>query len=354
MADKTSTPDDWMIYGAYGYTGRLIVEAALARGHRPVLAGRDPQRMTDMGHETGLPVRIFSLSNAEATRRGIQGMRGVLLAAGPFSSTAQPMLDACMDAKAHYLDITGEIDVFETIQGLDQTLKAHGIVAVPGVGFDVVPTDTVAALLHDRMPDATSLTLAFSMRGGGLSPGTAKTMVEGSGGRVRRAGHIVEVPALYKMQSVAFPSGPCNAVTIPWGDVSTAFHSTGIPNIEVYMAVTPGQLKGMRASARFHWLLKPKFVQAFVKARITRHVSGPSLEVRNRSHTEIWGEVRNDRGDVISLTMRAPEGYTLTAESSVRAMEIVLEGSVAPGAYTPTKAFGTAFALALPGVELLT
>lgn len=347
--------DDWMIYGAYGYTGRLIVEAALARGHKPVLGGRDPQRTTDLGLATGLPVRVFGLKDRNTVRRSLRGLRAVLHAAGPFSATAEPMLEGCIAEGCHYLDITGEIDVFERVFAGRDKLIAAGIAAIPGVGFDVVPTDTLAAMLHELSPTAKTLRLAFKMQGGGLSPGTLKTMVEGAGtgGKIRRDGVIVSVPPAYKTRRVPFPSGEAETVTIPWGDVSTAFHSTGIPNIEVYLGVSPKQLGAMRSSAPFQWLLRPAPVQAFLKRRIERRVAGPSRERRRKSHTELWGEAVTEAGEVATLTMRTPEGYTLTAETSLRAVERVLDGAVAPGAYTPTKAFGASFALEVPGVELV-
>lgn len=346
--------DTWMIYGAYGYTGRLIVETAIARGHRPVLAGRDPQKLADLATRTGLPVRIFALGSQEAARRGVRGMRAVLHAAGPFSQTSAPMLEACMKEGAHYLDITGEIDVFESIHRLDAKIRAAGISAVPGVGFDVVPTDALAAVLKETLPDATHLTLAFKTFGGGLSPGTAKTMVEGAGfgGRIRQNGRIVVVPSAYKTRTIPYLSGEDLSVTIPWGDVSTAYYTTGIPNIETYVGVTARQLKSMRASVPLQWLMRPKVVQAILKANIQRRLPGPSLERRLRSHTEIYGEAVNAAGTVAKAALRTPEGYTLTAEASVRAVEQVLGGIPGPGAFTPAKAFGGAFACAIPGVEL--
>src|SRR3546814_18073465 len=88
------------------------------------------------------------------------------------------MIEACLQAKAHYLDITGEISVFEHAQTQDARAKAAGIVVCPGVGFDVIPTDCVAAALKAALPDATHLALGFDSRSG-FPPGTAKTSVEG-------------------------------------------------------------------------------------------------------------------------------------------------------------------------------
>ena len=132
---------DWMIYGANGYTGQLMVEEAIKRGYRPVLAGRSRETIEPLAQKYGLPARVFALDKHEAVVMGLRGMELVLHCAGPFSKTASPMVKACLEVGAHYLDITGEIDVFAHCHALDAEAKQRGIVVLPGSGFDVVPTD---------------------------------------------------------------------------------------------------------------------------------------------------------------------------------------------------------------------
>ena len=343
------------VYGANGYTGRLIAERAVQRGHRPILAGRHPQRVIEAARALDLPSAVFDLGDAAQAARHLQQAAAVIHCAGPFSATAKPMLDTCLAAGTHYLDITGEISVFEMIHGRSAELRAGGIAAIPGVGFDVVPTDCLAALLKERLPDADQLKLAFTTLGGRPSPGTAKTMVEGlkDGGRIRRDGVIVAVPAVYKTCTVPFPSAPATAMSIGWGDVATAFYSTGIPNIEVYMAANAKTIALARVYGRTRWLMALPPVVRYLKRRVERHVVGPNAERRARSTTELWGEVRNRRGDMVSLTMRAPDGYSLTADAAVRAVEHLLAAAPPPGALTPSLAFGAGFVKELEGVELL-
>ncbi len=346
----------WMIYGANGYSGKLILEQARKRGHRPIVAGRHPQRVLELAQSLDMPSRVFSLSDPQAAAKHLDGVDLVMHCAGPFSATAKPMLDACLAAGAHYLDITGEIEVFEMVHARDAELRQRGISAIPGVGFDVVPSDCLAAMLKDLMPDATSLTLAFMPRGGSrLSPGTAKTMVEGmaTGGRVRSHGQIMTVPPAYKVRDIPFASGPAKAVTIPWGDVSTAYYSTQIPNIEVYMGVHDRQLAAMKNGRYMQWFVRIPPVMAFLKKRIEKHVPGPNAEQRAKGRTELWGEVTNDRGEKKSLRMKTPEGYQLTADSAVRAVERLLGGPPRAGALTPSMAFGKDFVKELDGVEVL-
>src|SRR5690606_35660895 len=171
------TMSDFLLYGANGYTGRLILERALAEGLRPLLAGRNAEEIGALAVRHGLESSVFPLDDARALEAALRETRVVLLAAGPFSRTSGPVVEACLRAGAHYLDITGEIGVFEAIAARDAEARAAGVALLPGVGFDVVPTDCLAAHLKRRLPPATRLALAFQ-GAGGVSRGTALTAVE--------------------------------------------------------------------------------------------------------------------------------------------------------------------------------
>jgi short subunit dehydrogenase-like uncharacterized protein len=229
----------YLIYGANGYTGELIAREAVRRGQRPVVAGRNGEAVRGLASELGLEHRVFSLDDPRAVDERLKGMTAVLHCAGPFVHTFRPIADACLRAKANYLDVTGEVDVFERLAARDAEARAAGVMLLPGVGFDVVPTDCLAAHLKRRLPSATRLLLAFHSVGG-LSRGTATTMIENlhRGGLIRRNGVLTPVPAAWRTRKVDFGRGPRTVVSIPWGDVSTAYRSTGIPNIEVYTTAT--------------------------------------------------------------------------------------------------------------------
>lgn len=354
MTDSAFSPR-WMIYGANGYTGRLAAAKARADGERPILAGRNRDAIGALGSELDLETRIFSLDSLDETVRGLEGVAAVLHCAGPFSATSAKMLDGCVRSRTHYLDITGEIEVFEHTQANSGRWKEAGISVIPGVGFDVVPSDCLAALLAERLSDATHLRMAFKSKHGKLSPGTSKTMVEGlpKGGMIRRGGKLEKVPNAYRVETLPFADGPQLAVTIPWGDVSTAFYSTGIPNIEIYIGTTPDQVKQMKMLSVLGPLLGLGPIQALLKGWIGRKVEGPSDAERAEDEMQLWGEVRNAIGETITLRMRTPEGYSLTVDASVAATLRVLHGGLPTGALTPSKAFGSEFVLHLPGVELI-
>ena len=221
-----------LIYGANGYTGELITRFAAERGLKPVLAGRNEPAVSALAEKHRLEHRIFSLDDREKLDTALQEVDMVLHCAGPFSITSKPMVEACLRNRKHYTDITGEISVFEACAALDKRGQEAGIMIMPGVGFDVVPSDCLALHLKNRLPTATHLTLAFHGTAR-LSHGTQATMTMnvGRGGAIRKDGKIMPVPAAWKTREIDFGEATKTGVTIPWGDVATAFYSTGIPNI---------------------------------------------------------------------------------------------------------------------------
>lgn len=340
----------WMIYGAYGYTGRLLCAQAVALGMRPLLGGRAAGKLVALAAQYGLEQRAFALDSAAQVGRHIKDCALVLHCAGPFSATAPPMMDACREQGVHYLDITGEIDVFEYAQQHSEAARIAGTVVCPGVGFDVIPTDCVAATLKVALPDASELALGFAMPGG-LSPGTAKTSFEGlaKGGRVRRDGQLTQVPLAYRTREIDFGAGVRPAVSIPWGDVSTAYYTTGIGNITAYIGANDVLIRRLRRLNHWRWLLGLNAVQNFAKRRIAKRVSGPDAATRERSVTRVWGEVRNKAGEIRTARMQTANGYDVTVHGALAVVERVLNQSVSPGATTPAQLMGADFASRLPG-----
>ena len=340
----------WLLYGAYGYTGRLIVERAVALGLRPVVAGRDGARTQALAEEHGLEWAAFGLDRPAALTAALDDVGLVLNVAGPFSATWRPVLEACLAAPCHYLDITGEIDVLEAMQDRADEARDAGVHVVPAVGFDVVPTDCAAVLAAERVDDATELDLALSVSGG-ASRGTTRTTLErlGQRGAVRRNGRIVPVPIGSERRTIAFTDRPRRGTSIPWGDVSTAYRSTGIANITVYATLPPGLTWLGRG---FGLLLRAGPLRRMTERLVDRLVTGPGSQELASGHARVRAEVRNDRGDAAAVELVTPNAYALTATAAVAAVQRVLGGGVRrpPGIHTPSAAFGADFVLGLPGV----
>ena len=344
---------DFLIYGANGYTGRLIARMAVERGMRPLLAGRNASALKEMSKQLKLPYEVCSLEDTRALNDLVLSVKVVLHCAGPFEDTALPMVRACIKNKTHYLDITGEIDVFEMLAQMNDNFKDAEIMVLPGVGFDVVPSDCLAAYLKNRLPSATHLTLAFTSVGGGVSHGTATTMIRSidKGGAIREKGVIKEVPSAYKQRKFEFWRGrQLEAVTIPWGDVSTAYYSTGIPNIEVYTGVSPSGLWFMKNANSLRWLLKRGFVKRFLQKAVDARPSGPSDRQRKKASSFLWGEVKDGRGGIASARISGPEGYTITALTALASVKKVLNGKFKLGFQTPSSAYGHDFIMEIPGM----
>jgi short subunit dehydrogenase-like uncharacterized protein len=341
----------FLIYGANGYTGELVAREAVRRGLRPVLAGRSGESLAALAGELGLAHRVFALDNPAAIDAGLADMTCVLHCAGPFAHTAKAMADACLRRRVHYLDITGEIAVFESLAARDAEARAAGVMLLPGVGFDVVPSDCLAMHLKQRLPGATHLALGFASSGR-VSRGTATTMAENlhTSGAIRRNGQITAVPVAWKTRTIDFGRGPVKAFTIPWGDVATAYHSTGIPNIEVYVAAPLGRRIAARLLRYFGWLLGTGPVQRFLKKRIRAGPPGPSALERATGKTYLWGEATDEAGRRVAARLTGPEGYTFTVLTALAVVERVLAGQAPPGYQTPAKVYGADFVLGVAGV----
>ena len=340
----------FLIYGASGYTGRLAAEHAAASGLRPVLAARRREGVDALAIRLGLESRVFDLGSPRGIVDGIRGMSAVLHAAGPFSATSRPMVDACLAERVHYVDITGEIAVFEAIADRDREAKAANVMLLPGAGFDVVPSDGLVAHVKRRLPGATRLRLSIGGLGG-VSRGTALTMLEraGRGTVVRRAGRLVELRGAPR--AVAdFGAGPRPTIGMSWGDIATAWRSTGIPDIEVFFEASPKLKKAATLSRLFRPLFSLGFVRETLEAQVRRRIpSGPSPERRARHRSVIVAEAWDDAsGAGVRSRLVTAEGYTLTAWTAVEIARRAASGQAVPGYQTPSTAFGADFILSFP------
>jgi short subunit dehydrogenase-like uncharacterized protein len=344
-----------LLYGANGYTGELIAREAAKRNLPVTLSGRSKQAIETLATELHLPYIILDLQNTDALERAIASFQVVLHAAGPFIHTAEPMIRACLKNGVHYLDITGEILVFELAASLDEEAKNRGVMLMPGTGFDVVPTDCAARSLYDQMPDAVRLELAFGMQGGRVSRGTALTAVEnlGANGLIRKEGKLTEVPFGYKTLTVRFDEGVHRfCMTIPWGDISTAWRTTKIPNIETYMAIKPAAFRSSLFLFRyFKWLITKPFIKGRIRSAILKGKPGPDEQERTTGKAFVWGRTTHAEGKTLEVRYQLPEAYHLTALSSVLIASKVLSGNFQPGYQTPAGLYGADLILEIPGVR---
>lgn len=352
---------DWLIYGANGYTGRLLVEEAVKRGHRPVLAGRSAAKVAEVAARYQLESHAFDLGQTDKLRAVLHGKALVVHAAGPFAETSAPMVEACIAEGVSYLDITGELEVFAQIFARDGAARIAGIALLPGVGFDVVPTDCLARHVAERVPGATHLEIAIAALGS-LSTGTAKSMLRGAGagGFVRREGKLVAHPFGKGVRTVRFSDRARTVVPIPWGDLETAYRTTRIPNITTLAAISSRAGKALELSWPLLWATGPLSRRVLGSAAFQQRASrwveqkfpGPDAAARAAGKSWIWARASDDRGSEAQAWLETLEGYTFTAVATVRAVERVLADEPV-GALTPALAFGKDFVLELEGTRRL-
>ena len=396
MDNNSNNPSTFLIYGCNGYTGKLITEMAVKRGLKPILAGRSKDKVEELAKQYSLDHLVFDLEDEEKIEKALNGrVKAVLHCAGPFSRTAKKMVKACLKTSCHYVDITGEMIIFEALQSYDEAAKEKGIMILPGAGYDVVPSDCLALYLKNKMPSAKHLELAIMTRGGGISHGTAKSIIENISKKsaIRLDGKILKVPHAYASRhDISFPfrnvmsksqkrhdissddiSKNYTGVTVPLGDLFSAYISTGIPNITTYFIVKPAMIKWMKLINYFGWLFANPLIHNFVKNRITKNQPGPTEEQRNTAQSYVWGEVstvdsrqltvdpstvvppygagNKEKSEPVRAVLKLPDAYTLTALTSLKIIEKILSGNFKPGYQTPATAYGEELIMEIEGVE---
>lgn len=331
-----------IIYGSYGYTGRLIIDELKKKSFNVILAGRKADALQKQSEETGYPFEVVDVTDATNLKKLLAKATLVLHCGGPFRFTAKQMVDACLKTKTHYTDITGEWQVFELLAGYDEAAKKAGIQIMPGTGFDVVPSDCLAVHLKKRLPSATHLQLAFAMVPGGMSRGTKKSMTEslGYGGIMRKDNELVPFTLGKDVLDLDFGKFTAKTTRIQWGDISTAWRSTGIPTIEVFAGADEKTIKNLRTSNYLSWLLRKRWLKDFILSRIDKGKSGPSQHDLHNGRCYLRGTVWDAAGNIHTSFFNGPNAYLLTAKTAVLIAEKVMTGKFDPGYKTPAMQYG--------------
>jgi saccharopine dehydrogenase (NAD+, L-lysine-forming) len=343
----------WLVYGAYGYTGRLVVDRALELGERPVLAGRNADALEAMSAALGLEHRVFGLDDPAATAQQLGGIAVVAHCAGPFTATTAPMVEACLMAGVHYLDISGEIAPIEATFERDAEARAAGAAFVVGAGFDVVPSDCLAATVARELPTATELELAFAS-GGGFSRGTANTALEqvGEMSSCRIDGVIRPAPRERRTLDLELGGRRRTVSAVSWGDIATAARSTGIPTTYCYAAVPSAAVVTGRLLGRLRRVPALGGLVGRAASWSTRFITNPTDETRARHGSELWARATAPDGTSVERRMTTPHSYSLTADAVVRIAQRLRDGDVEAGVHTPSQALGPDFAATLDGVVM--
>lgn len=347
------TKNKVLLYGANGYTGTLIVRYAKEYNLQPILAGRNETEISTLASSLNLSYIIFSLDDVLKLKEALADVAVVIHAAGPFHHTARQMVEACIETGTHYIDINGDVSVFEFIKKYDAKAKRANVMLLPGAGFDVVPTDCIALSLKNKLPDATHLEIAFVTLGGQISHGTATTMASkaGEGSVVRENGVFVKKQLGHKAKWIEADGKKLFVMSIPWGDISTAYFTTGIPNIETYTGMKPPVYRMLKFQFLFNWLLRTKSVRSYIQKKINKNPAGPSDEKRANAKTYVWGRVTNAEGKELVEKIVCADGYSVTALSCLLITQKILAGNFKTGYQTPASCFGSELIFEIPGTK---
>jgi len=343
----------FLIYGSYGYTGQLIVDLAVREGLRPILAGRDERDLRAQAEKYNLEHRTCSLDETAKLDSALNEVDAVLHCAGPFVLTFRQMAEACLRTKKHYVDISGEIAGFEALAAMDSLAKEADIMLLPGGGFDVVPSDCLAAHVKERLLSATHFRLFLRGVGAGFSRGTAKSAIENMHrqGMIRRQGKLVQVPPAWRILEQDFGRGPVKVVSVGWGDVSTAYYSTGIPNVETYFAFPRTVINLLYDMRVIGPVMYNRIAKNILKSLIDLFPAGPKEERRKNGYAILIGEATDQDGGRAISKLITPEGYTCTALTTVEILKHILNQDYKPGFQTPSLAYGKDFILQFDGVK---
>jgi short subunit dehydrogenase-like uncharacterized protein len=342
-----------IVYGSYGYTGQLIVRECQAKNIAVILAGRNRAALEAQHKATGYPYQVVDITDNVGLRNLLQQGESVLHCGGPFRFTAKAMVEACLETKTHYTDITGEFQVFELLAGYHEQAKAAGIMLMPGTGFDVVPSDCLALQLKKRLPSATHLRLAFAMKPTGMSRGTKKSMTEslGYGGMTRINNELKPFRLGKDVLTMNFGSFETLTTRIQWGDISTAWRSTGIANIEVFAAAPAKAVRNLKISNYLGWLLRNRSVKNFILRQIDKGKAGPSEENLKSGKCYLRGEVWDEQGNKKISLLDGPNAYALTAKTAVLINEKIIAGNFKTGYQTPAMCYGADLIVEIAGVH---
>lgn len=342
---------EWMIYGAYGFTGTLITEEAVRRGHHPILMGRSKEKLLPLAKRFDLDWEVVDLLDEKSLFSAVKKVDLVLNAAGPFTRTCNPLIRACLDGSCHYVDIANEIPVWEILQSYDLEARQVGIALLSGAGFGVIATNCLAKYVADQLPDATELACASVAYTEHRSTGALKTVIEmlPNGGMIRREGKKISNKLGKGVIQVSFPEGIRTLVPVPTGDLEAAYLATGIPNVTAYSADFPSSpvISGILPAVQK--LLKINSVRAWVERRLDKgNQKSESERDDTEKHSYAWARAIDRNGKEFQAWLTLGEGYRFTADSSLLTVEKILQEQPS-GALTPAQAFGADFVLEIPG-----
>jgi short subunit dehydrogenase-like uncharacterized protein len=311
-----------MIYGATGYTGRMVAEHAKSAGTQVVLAGRSEGALAKLAAEHGVEYRVFALDDADAIDQNLLDMSVLLNCAGPFMRTAKPLMEASIRNGMHYLDTAAELNSYRLAELLDGDARAAGVMLMPGGGGSVAMLGSLAGHAVARVQNPRKLRIAMHVSGG-MSRGSAISATENMTTETlaRVDGELVTVSN--NVRKFDFGQGAVDSFQVTLPDLITIWRATGAPDIETFVHVTGN---------------------GFPTGDLSLLPDGPTEDERLANRYQAIVEVTDAQGKVFRSLLDTVNGYSFTAIAVSEAGRRVLAGEVRGGFQTPAGLFGNGFA----------
>ncbi len=338
------------VYGATGYTGKLVAAELAASGADYVLAGRSAEKLDALAEDLGgsVETRAVALDDPEGLRDLLTPCAAVIACAGPFSVHGEPVLEAAVDTATHYLDTTGEQTWMRTAFE-DYGPRAHsaGTTVIPAMGFDYVPGDMIAALTAQGMGEVDEVVLAYSVAGFGMTRGTQLSGLEMVGGGDVEWRKLKWMPADQSVGRGTYlfpePIGRQRMVRYPAGEQITVPRHVATRQVRTMITAStlaPSPLaRALPALTRSTGLAMRTPLRKAVGKMISRLPEGPKLEDRQAARFTIVCDVIRG-GDARRGVIRGSDVYGMTAAAITAGAIIAARGGIsATGALAPSQAF---------------
>ena len=341
-----------LIYGATGYTGRLIAKHLRNLRRSPVVAGRTAHSVQALAADLGVVGRVVTLDDLRSLDHALGDVCVLINAASPFAQTARPLIESCLRTKTHYLDITGELPVFQDAFCYDKAARKHGIMIMPGAGLGIVATDCLAMQVAALVPKATYLRIAL-LRPNSFSRGTFRSALGLANSRVsiRRDGQLISMPVGRLQRSFDYGDGERESVAVSWPDVFTAYYSTGIRNIEAYFEADFAARSLYHLGASIADVMRLAAVQRWLNVATILWPEGPPALQRQAEKCVIIAEVEDSWRRRRCLRLETPDGYSFTAQAAGAIALRATRGDFLAGFQTPARVYGADFVLGLKGTR---
>ena len=320
-----------MIYGATGYTGRMVAEHATKSGTPVVLGGRSTGPLAELASKLDVEYRVFALDDSALIDFSLTDVAVIINAAGPFMRTAKPLMEASIRNGAHYIDTAAELDSYRLAEQLDAEAKAAGVMLMPGGGGSVAMLGSLAGHAVARVQDPRRIRIALHVAGG-MSRGSAISATENMTTETlaRVDGELVTVAN--SIQKLDFGQGAVDSFQVTLPDLITIWRATGVPHIETFVHVTGG---------------------GFPQGDLSTLPDGPTEQERLENRYQAVVEVTDADGTVVRSILDTVNGYSFTAIAVAEAGRRVLAGEARPGFQTPADLFGNGFAETMADTKIV-